>query len=442
MIEDKKYPRVLIINGEPFNSSSATGITLSNLFRDWPKDRIAQVYTANIQPNLDLCNRNWKLSNQDLLLFRQINQIRQVIRGKSRDIVVKDSEISNTLLVNKNDLWVGRKILVPFIDLLPYQFSVEFKTWITEYKPDIIYSILGNIRLVKAVQDLSTLFSVPVIPHFMDDWLNTYSLPGTGRFITKFHKKYIQNLTNQVIKRSPIGMSIGDAMSSEYKVKFRRPFEAFMNPVTLEKAPDDKRDDKKISFVYIGGLHLSRSANLLDIGRSISKLQSEGLKVELVVYAPKDDLNEFGNRLSAEGVKIGGTILPEEVHGILSKYHVAVHVESFEPSQISYTRLSVSTKIPQYLAIGLPVLVYGPENVASCRYIDDSKCGIVVGKKGFDDLCVAIKKLVIDADFRRNLGKNGRMIAEERHDEGKVRERFRNTISLAIESVNNLSESM
>ena len=34
------YPRILII-GPPFNNFTGGGITLSNLFKGWPKDRIA-----------------------------------------------------------------------------------------------------------------------------------------------------------------------------------------------------------------------------------------------------------------------------------------------------------------------------------------------------------------------------------------------------------------
>lgn len=37
------YPRVLIV-GQAFNLSAGGGITLSNLFAGWPKDRMATIH--------------------------------------------------------------------------------------------------------------------------------------------------------------------------------------------------------------------------------------------------------------------------------------------------------------------------------------------------------------------------------------------------------------
>jgi hypothetical protein len=58
--------KILVINGEPFNSESATGITMSSLFCEWSMDDIFQVYTANISPDLNLCRNNFRLSSQNL----------------------------------------------------------------------------------------------------------------------------------------------------------------------------------------------------------------------------------------------------------------------------------------------------------------------------------------------------------------------------------------
>ncbi len=39
-------PRVLILNGEPASAASGSGITLQCLFQGWPREQLAQVYTA------------------------------------------------------------------------------------------------------------------------------------------------------------------------------------------------------------------------------------------------------------------------------------------------------------------------------------------------------------------------------------------------------------
>ncbi len=53
------YPRILIF-GPPFNNFTGGGITLSNLFKGWPKDRIAVASTGHVLNNI----------RTDVLLFR------------------------------------------------------------------------------------------------------------------------------------------------------------------------------------------------------------------------------------------------------------------------------------------------------------------------------------------------------------------------------------
>jgi glycosyltransferase involved in cell wall biosynthesis len=431
-VKNANFPRVLIVNGEPFNSSSATGITLSNLFRGWPKEKIAQVYTSKTQPDLNLCNKNWRLSNRDLLFASQLNQMRKRNSNPAGNTISVNTNLNHQpagLLSAKNGKL--RNLLIPWIDLLPYQFSSEFLKWIEDFKPQLIYSLLGNIRLIGAVEQLSSRFSIPVVPHFMDDWISTYSSPGYGRISTDFHKNIIQKRLLHLMKRSPNGLSIGDAMAEEYKKKFNIPFEAFMNPIQPSDAllGNSSRPELPIQFVYVGGLHLSRWENLKEIGESMVELRKDGLEVQLLVYAPRSDILEYRSVLESVQVQVCGTLAPEEVPGVLQRSHVVVHVESFQKMDMQYTRLSVSTKIPQYFAAGLPVFAYAPSEVASSRYVRDSNAGFVVGQKDPGLLRTAIQTLVQDSNLRAKLGSFGRQVALERHDEVKVRDRFRKVLA-------------
>ncbi len=47
-------PRILLVNHEPIGRREATGITMGGLFRDWPKDRIAQTYCDDLEPDFRL----------------------------------------------------------------------------------------------------------------------------------------------------------------------------------------------------------------------------------------------------------------------------------------------------------------------------------------------------------------------------------------------------
>ena len=238
-----------------------------------------------------------------------------------------------------------------------------------------------------------------------------------------------------------MGLGICDAMAAEYSQRYQRRFDAFMNPV--EVIPEYPVSEKEVigtidpvRFVYIGGLHLSRYENLKDIGNVICSLRKEGHNIELHIYAPSGDVMQYESFLTLDNsVRVCGTLSPNDVQKTLCEYDVAVHVESFFKKNALYTRLSLSTKIPQYLAAGLPVLAYGPADVASCRYVGDYECGKVVGERDSKALAKAIYELASNPELRLQLGRNSWNVANERHDIHKEQERFRKVLlQVAAES--------
>ncbi len=425
------YPKVLVISGEPFNSRSATGITLSNLFRDWPKDRIAQIYSADIQPDVEICDTNWRVSNGDLF---PVKQVRQILGKKSSSSPSTQPISMSTAIVAKNNIKMNfvRKFLVPLVDLLPVQLSEETQNQIHEFAPEVIYSLLGGVRIVRLVNDLSCRYSVPIVAHYMDDWLSTYSSSGPS-ITTAIQRMVLNRLTYQAMKRSTIGLSIGDLMAEEYSQRFGIPFTAFMNPVSI---PSDDLQSKALSkeevtFIYVGGFHLGRYENLLEIGQAIANVRKQGVPAKVLIYAPSADIEQYGDSLRNDGVEICGTLAPQDVQTALLQADVAIHVESFLDKFSCYTRLSVSTKLPQYCATSLPILAYCPSQVASCRYVQDSQCGIAVGHKNIHELEVAIRDLALDSALRQQLGRYALSVARERHDAFKERVRFRDVLAQA-----------
>ena len=47
------YPRILVVTGNNFNLVTGGGITLTNLFRGWPADRLANLHDRFIRTFLD-----------------------------------------------------------------------------------------------------------------------------------------------------------------------------------------------------------------------------------------------------------------------------------------------------------------------------------------------------------------------------------------------------
>ncbi|GAB3957775.1 hypothetical protein GCM10027614_73890 [Micromonospora vulcania] len=78
-------------------------------------------------------------------------------------------------------------------------------------------------------------------------------------------------------------------------------------------------------------------------------------------------------------MRLGPSLASDEVPAALRSADVLVHIESFDQEIRRYTRYSVSTKIPQYLASGRPIFGYGPAEVASMNHIQEANAGVIVG---------------------------------------------------------------
>jgi hypothetical protein len=110
---------------------------------------------------------------------------------------------------------------------------------------------------------------------------------------------------------------------------------------------------------------------------------------------------------------------------------VLVHVEAFDNTSRAYTRLSVSTKIPQYMAAGRPILCYGPAEVASCRYVEATRSGVVVGERDKVRLLDGLRLLCENGQARKEFGQDAWRAARDSHDVSQVSAEFRAVLASA-----------
>lgn len=427
-----KYTRVLVISADALNDNSATGMTMTNLFKGWPLGSIAQVYWDLSSPNPYICANSWRIyhkNNAPLVhaskqLFHSFKRVGHTLlfgrKFSNRSATGSQENVLRTLSPSIATAWA---------DIIPIRLSEEFWRWLADFNPEAIYSVLGNIRIMNIVLQVSNRLSVPIVPHFMDDWPSTVYRHG---FTHRVPRSILLKEIEMVLRISRRRIAISEAMAKEYETRYGRHFDTFMNCVTIAASPETflREHGGPITFGYVGGLHLNRWQSLQSVADALSHMKNDGHGVELVVFAPLTDIERYGHLLSENPVvRIGGTLSPNEIKTTLRQYDVLVHIESFDEKDRQYTRLSISTKIPQYMASGRPILAYGPSDVASCRYIEERGCGLVVGSKNVESLSQAVNSLVKDADLRNRLGKRAYETAIQKHNDIVEREKFRRLLS-------------
>ncbi|MER7442044.1 glycosyl transferase family 1 [Micromonospora avicenniae] len=428
-----EYPRVLVVGAEPFGCSTGTGITLSNLFDGWPRDRLAQVYLSSAVPSTEVCERFYRVDPRSAPVDHAIRRLTRRDGPAGSGLSAGAGEATGG-----SPAWRARGLLSvrAAADLSPLRVPTDLVSWVRRQRPEVIYSMLGSARVMDLVRRLAAICQVPVVPHFMDDWPSVIytngELLGWGRRATAARME-------SVISRAGSGLCISEPMAEEYRHRYGIPFAAFMNCVeedafTRQPGSNGAKADpgKYVEFVYVGGLHLGRWAPLARIGAAMAGLRSSLPQPRLTVHAPERDLLRYGGAFAdLPAVRLSQPVASSGVPAVLQTADVLVHVESFAPALARYTRLSLSTKIPQYLAAGRPVLAHGPAELASMRHLRTAGAGWIVGEDDQELLSDAIRGLRGDPALRQRLGCDGYAYAKLHHAKRRVTMRFAEHLAAA-----------
>jgi glycosyltransferase involved in cell wall biosynthesis len=191
-----------------------------------------------------------------------------------------------------------------------------------------------------------------------------------------------------------------------------------------------KVDQKGVKLLFAGVLEPDRWRSLLLLVESLKSLREEGLNVSLDIYTFPAQIEKYGSQLdSPPASRVHEAVPFAEVPRLLSGADILVHVETFGLQYEAMITLSLSTKIPQYMAAGRAVLGIGAGHLASMQYLEKSGSGIVVAQKDGAALKEAVKSMVCDADLRIRLARRARQTAETNHDAVAGRERFRGVLA-------------
>lgn len=311
--------------------------------------------------------------------------------------------------------------LVDVSPVLPDNFLAK---WTRGYEPDVVYSALGNMRMLGLATKLAQCAGCPLVPHFMDDWPNT--LHGEGELAGVARIAMNRGL-RRMFAHCRGGMTISALMAREYEARYGIEFRDFMNCVDEEWfAPSATgAGGDPVSLAYCGGLHLGRDEVLLHLGEVIEQLNTSGTACVLNIYTPDADryLSLFGH-LPHVSMR---SLAPSAVRAALAQADVLVHVESFVPAHIEYTRWSISTKIPECLASGKAILAIGPRELASIRHLESSGAAVIASSLSVRAI-YDVAQALLQHERRAMLGACGREFAKAHHRAAAVRDLFRSSL--------------
>jgi hypothetical protein len=117
----------------------------------------------------------------------------------------------------------------------------------------------------------------------------------------------------------------------------------------------------------------------------------------------------------------------------LQEASVLLHLDPLHGPAATYLRLSLSTKLPFYLASGRAILARAAAGSATIDYLAEHRAAAAVTDASPECLQNALRMLLTNQDLRHRLGRSAWLLARGRHDAPGQRERFRLFLAAAAE---------
>lgn len=430
MKSDLEFPRVLLVSPNVFNPFSGGGLTLTNLFRGWPRDRIATLHSERLPLENSICDRNFELGTDAIRLTMPFTEsVRSWLRRRA---ATGDRGIGNRMGTARYLRWIRTVVGDGFPESV--RLPPALVEWVTSFSPQVLYTLLGSLTYIRLVSLLRTRFKIPVVIHMMDDWPE--HLHRRGVFGPWLRRQMLREF-EALVKSAEVRLGICDEMCEEYASRYGVSFMAFHN--TIEEAKWTHSAKKEcvattpFHIVYYGTIvEVAQLHSLMDVGWATAGLRSAGLNVEFWVHTQHYSLQQYGSVLrSCPGITIGPKIIKDDFISVITKADLLVLPVNFDEQSIRYLRLSFPTKLPAYMASGTPILAYGPPEMAQIRYLTGAGSAHVVTQRSREALASAIQRLMADLDYRTQIGRRAQMLALERHDAAKVRPAFQTVLARA-----------
>jgi hypothetical protein len=380
------YPRVLHVGYHPIGAPTNSGLTLGTMFGSWPDSELLQVCMR--------AHENAPLRGEVLMTPAVLAPVEFGLRAALKPYawarraaganVERESDGMNNSVQRSGALSTRQRahLAIGIVnDIGPVWLTPKLRREVKRFRPQVVHSLLGGVRAMRLSLALSRFLDVPLVPHFMDDWVDNLFTHGQ---LGGYARSQAERVFAQVREQAPVCLTIGEDMRREFEFRLNRPCVTVGNSVDPDdySRSDHVRADQGPDLVmrYVGGLHLGRDQVLSVLAEVLDGASLGERKWTLELFVPDHDRGRAGRMAERfRSVVYGGNLAPSEVPGKLVTADALVFLESELPGITNFTRLSVSTKVPQYLASGRPVLVMGPPDQASVRTFRRSSLSVYSG---------------------------------------------------------------
>lgn len=379
------------------HEQNSASITLMNLFQQWDKNNLFFIATEDeITKSRKYGFENfYKLGKKEYVhafpfnLFSKNDKPNDNIKadeiGLGSDIDASSNEDKKSVL-GLLKIFMNRIIVIFNVDLIFHRciLSKDLENWILDIKPDYVYATLSSRYSILFMLTIQKRLKLPIVIHILDDWPTTIYNKGIFKI---FLKKIINKELIDLFSKATIKIGISNQMAVEYKNRYGGDWHYFHNPVFMD-GPENKTvaDINRNSPLKIGYFGRIGTANkdtidiLIDVfdkSYSLPKLNFDIYSLECSNAGRNTFYKPF---ISQVKMKL-----------VIREYDFLILPISFLRDEALFAKYSMPTKLSDYMASGVPIIMIAPDGIAISNFFKENNCGFIIN---FNDRALVEKELI------------------------------------------------
>lgn len=391
------------------------GKTFLSLFSSFEKSELCQLYIYPSVPDVDICQSYYRVTDRDVL-----NGYFHFGKVASRVLQSEDIDTTHSFFETEQDenfLRSREKKPVTLLcrDLL-WRFSLwyskKLKDWLTEQKPTCIFLAPGESKFIYDIAlRISKELKIPIVVYLCDEF---YFIKYRGSVLKRLQLFLLKRKMEKTIQRCKSIVGICDELSAAYSEHFNKETCTIHNGCSSELLRVCGGKEKIGGISYFGNLSLGRFESVCDIGEALDAINRKtGEELKLSLYTPILEPEAKKRLDSVSSVELCGFVTGEQYREAFLNSDLLLHVESFSEENAERVRHSISTKIADSLGSGIPLIAYGPADVASVHYLAENDCALVISRK--QDVENMLFRIISSESDRKRIVENALFVADSNH---------------------------
>lgn len=406
--------KVLLISHNPITTYQNMGKTLYSLFFSFRPEELCQFYIYPSLPDVPQCGAYYRITDKAVL--------KSYLTLRARGEEVTPALGMSTLFENEADepLYSNPKNKTPLRMLLrdgmwkcARWYTRGLRDFIEREKPNVLFVAPGAAKFLYDVAlRVARDYRLPIVTYIGDDF---YFVKRPATLLGRWHSSALKKKIARLLTASRHNVVICQALKEQYEGAFGTPCDVVMTGTSQPIAAVPRVTERPTTITYMGNICCNRYHSLLAIGQALDRLnEANGTAFTLAIYTAERAEEMLSPLREIKSIRLCGFVSGKAYARVFADATLFLHTEAFDEESIDLVRHSVSTKIADSLASGVPLLAYGPREVASMRHLLDGDCALCATAPA--ELEGMLHRAFFDTEACRRVAENGLALAHRYHD--------------------------